>query len=604
MTRAPHTDTAPSRFSRALSGLEPGRSPSSPVDPNHLMSKDFQLLIGVALALSGLSCSHLRAPEIQVEGDTAVHSLRVSPTEQGPPTFTLHWEVSGLRSLPSGFEVYNAPEPLTETNMAGFLVATAQGTDRNHPVTLDPNSGIRYLVVKVVGGDSAGSALSRTLPLDTGSKLVYQAEGLGGRQLWVSNGGGTPAQITGDGENFNWTPGSRSLVYIDGGTGRPEISADLTWPSDLSFAQSEISLPDVVLPADWFSMRVSGDGLVAYRTTGVGDVALHVRDQSGTAVRVSGFGPDVRQFAWSPNGQELIYLQDGVGLNKHLYAVRANGSGRVRLNPDLGEDDYVLLADWSPTSRYIAFHVIDASASESGSLYLHDRETGRTDYIAHEAGHELSWSPNGSHLLFVTTIPVGTPPQFPSKPLTVAILEIGDENRVSTPLTRWEDLYGFAWSPDGMKTAFITDPGGTVDPRRIEVWDLFAKDMRPFLPFPIEEDVIQFRWSPDSKFIASVVHQTQAQLIRVHDLSDGFSAAPSSIWIGGRTIGPIAWSPLGGTLACVKFDGVQSNLFVVDGVSETLISIGLQANRAVVDFRWSDWAMPLRTWIYSTLVSK
>ena len=570
------------------------------------MRTDFRFLIGVTLASSLLSCNQLRSPAVQVEGDTAVRDLRVSPTEQGPPTFTLHWDVSGLRSPPSGFEVYNGSEPLTEANMAGYLVATAQGIDRNYPVTLDANSGIRYLAVRVQGGGSSGRALSQTLPVDTGSKLVYQAEGLGGRQLWVSNSGGPPEPVTGDGENFNWTPGSRSLVYVDGGTGRPEIYADPTWPSDLSFAQNEISLPDVVLPADWFSMRVSGEGLVAYRAPIVGVHALYVRDQRGKVTRISGFGPDVRQFSWSPDGQQLIYLQDGDGLNKHLYAVDADGSRRVRLNPDLGEDEYVFLADWSPTSRYVAFHVIDAAASESGSLYLHDRQVGRTEYIAHEATHELSWSPSGSHLLFVTTIPVGTPPNqvFPPKPLTVAILEIGDVHRLSTPLTRFEDLYSFSWSPDGTKAAFITDPDGTVEPRRIEIWDLLARDMRPILPFPDEEDVMRFRWSPDSKYIASVVHEIQAQLIRVHDLTTGSSIAPSSIWIGGRTIGPFAWSPFGDTLACVKFEGGRSNLFTADGVGETLLSVGLQQNRAVVDFRWSDWAMPLRTWIFSTLVSK
>jgi TolB protein len=93
------------------------------------------------------------------------------------------------------------------------------------------------------------------------------------------------------------------------------------------------------------------DNWIAHRGCYGPDCGLYLTHaDSGERRRLTSGGGD-GQPAWSPNGQQLIYISKDDG-NFELYRINRDGSGKVRLTNDPHSDG---LPVWSPRGDWIAF---------------------------------------------------------------------------------------------------------------------------------------------------------------------------------------------------------------------------------------------------------
>ena len=100
-------------------------------------------------------------------------------------------------------------------------------------------------------------------------------------------------------------------------------------------------------------------------------------------------------FAWSPDGRRIAYLEGSPSPAGAAYVVNADGTGKQRLTGPLMVD--LGLPSWSPDGRTIAF--------TGGSVIytVHADGTGLRN-LTHGPGHNLDpqWSPDGRRILFLS----------------------------------------------------------------------------------------------------------------------------------------------------------------------------------------------------------
>ena len=224
---------------------------------------------------------------------------------------------------------------------------------------------------------------ARPQPSPDGRRLVYWSTGLPGESstLWLAQADGTRARRIGDGVVAAWRPDSRVLAYsatdgihlmTAGGSNRIAVRARasaLGWSPDgktLAF--------------------VTRDALSLYR-------GGHV-----SALVSSGGGKEtILAFAWSPDGRVIAYsTRAGVfvvsvgGRRSKGRRVYGNGIGTPSCWSDVGPEAELA---FSPSGRLLAFN-LDGTP---GVLDTH----GWRARTFHDAGHDLSWAPDGRSLLLV-----------------------------------------------------------------------------------------------------------------------------------------------------------------------------------------------------------
>ena len=133
-----------------------------------------------------------------------------------------------------------------------------------------------------------------------------------------------------------------------------------------------------------------------------------------------------------------------------------------------------------------------------------------------------------------------------------------------------------AWSPDGRRIAFIS---GRAQGRRSQLFSMNAdsSDLRLLM-----DDVFQFAWAPDGAAIAALqgVGETPDKL--VVGRPDG--SAPRTIRRGAFNTGPFVWSPDGRRLAYIASVGRKQHLYVVPASGGAATDLGVVGGTA---FAWS-----------------
>lgn len=170
-------------------------------------------------------------------------------------------------------------------------------------------------------------------------------------------------------------------------------------------------------------------------------------------------------FAWSPNGDQLVYASRAPGARSPppgyatpgsfaLYVVRTNGSDERRL-PYFGYSyPSFLCPSWSPQGDRLSFaNLYDAvwtvrpDGTEPLRIFAGTLECAR-------------WSPNGRRIAFVTNRNVETFGEDPRFELYV----VNPDGNALTKLTNPPDSEGepLWWSPDGTRLAFVGIRGGVL----------------------------------------------------------------------------------------------------------------------------------------------
>jgi Tol biopolymer transport system component len=196
----------------------------------------------------------------------------------------------------------------------------------------------------------------------------------------------------------------------------------------------------------------------AYGHVGVFDLATTTTSRIATCKRsAEGSAVCDGRLERSPDGSRIA-----LGGYEGLVLVDPDGSNRMTL-ADFGDDrGWVGRPAWSPDGRTIAFSVQFFGATQAMSrLYLVDADGSNLRIILERPGHvgmrDPKWSPDGSRLAYMATVPLkpaGGIPQVwivdadgsdPSKLFVAGACCVGYGT-------------GLTWAPDGTEIAFVGRP--------------------------------------------------------------------------------------------------------------------------------------------------
>ncbi len=194
----------------------------------------------------------------------------------------------------------------------------------------------------------------------------------------------------------------------------------------------------------------SPDGVrLAFHSTDKTAPGIFVMDlESGKRWAVSTSARDSRPF-WSPDGEQVGFVRDAGSPTAVILAAPADGSGTPA---PLGGG---WSAAWSSTN-HLAFTGCDGTQRECG-IYVEDLSRGgRIRLTADKNDIGLAWSPDGSHVAYVSS-------HDGNWEIYTVRIEGGFVRRCTVNAA---DDGMPAWSPDGRQIAFVSNRDG--------VWSLYV----------------------------------------------------------------------------------------------------------------------------------
>jgi len=359
--------------------------------------------------------------------------------------------------------------------------------------------------------------------------LIVQPGGAGQAQA------GPPIGVTGD-RYPRWSPTGERIAFVSDRDAKPEIyiiDADGKGVRRLTTSPPGVSSSS---PA-W-----SPDGrLIAFVFGLASDTHIFVMNVDGTDQRllVSGrsSGP-----AWSPDGRKIAFLSDETS---GVSVIAPEGGQQVNISSGAltGRDALVDAASWSPDGKRLAFATWETKVSTTP---------------ADEGSATYSLTYKGVNLYFLNSRRFHIVDADGRHPRTLA----------NTVVTHGSSAlsYGPAWSPDGIRVAFVSALRGSPQIHTIK---------------PNGSDRVQLTsqgsnydpvWSPDGRRIAFVSDREGERHLFVMN-ADG--SGELSVTGSGEWDGP-TWSPDGRRIAYASKRGELWRLYSVnaDGTGETQLTEG------------------------------
>ena len=209
--------------------------------------------------------------------------------------------------------------------------------------------------------------------------------------------------------------------------------------------------PDSDLSSGIYTMASDGSDVIAvmdFRRGGVSpeDPLIYQRNDAGPV--------------WSPDGRKLAFvlteresLREGNRYREVLYTINADGSGLTRMFAGMDTPTGGIMGSpaWSPDGKSLAF--AHWSRDDGTKLYTIDPDGSGLRAMTDEAvsspksNADLSWSPDGSSLLF---------PLEGTKAVHVIKADGSDIRTIRAPgsdIPRFGGRFGTSWSPDGSRIA-------------------------------------------------------------------------------------------------------------------------------------------------------
>jgi len=340
--------------------------------------------------------------------------------------------------------------------------------------------------VSVPGGTpqtlAAGLPVFRGIAWNTDGNILFSA---GGRIMRVSENGGTPVPVADRGIHPTMLPDGRHYLFLGGGRGSPEGiyagSLDSKEQRKITEANSQAEFRPsghllflrgttlMAQPFDPAGLRTTGEafpvasdvgiqepsrtaafsvspnGLIVYKTGGVGRTALTWVDRSGKPSGVIDDANFYFDIDVAPNGKAVAATRlDLKTFQRSLWVTDLARGITSRLTEQ--SEDVVRGATWSPDSKRIAYW-------SPNQLYVRDATGSGNRESLGSSGGMPHWSPDGKTLVFA-----GLGGQTTG---SLWLLPVGGDHK---PVLYLEGQFAQpAFSPDGRWMAYVSAESGSLE---------------------------------------------------------------------------------------------------------------------------------------------
>jgi hypothetical protein len=340
-------------------------------------------------------------------------------------------------------------------------------------VSITPGSGS-------VGGQTVGGTTTRKVVNGTATfnDLTFSDEGTGFTLTFsaITAVGITPAISNA----FDVTNNSTFIYFSSNRTGSFEV-----WKmKDDGSQQAQVTTR--AMASDPTPAKNSVNGRVAFSDGPAGIQALYTMDGAGTSIRLVQTHSDAGQVSWSPDGLTIASRVAAGAPSFGLFTINGDGTNRQQLGG--GVQDYPSWSfdgsEISYTANYLAIKkiprgggavgedVVKVDTTDAGAGILRTALTDSFPGFNSDVGFipftygttfigQSAWSPDGMRIAFVV--------QVAGKSHIFAISNLGAGVIVTLTNKSTANDLSPTWSPDGTKIYFQSDRTGTM-----QIWSMNA----------------------------------------------------------------------------------------------------------------------------------
>jgi eukaryotic-like serine/threonine-protein kinase len=312
---------------------------------------------------------------------------------------------------------------------------------------------------------------------------------------------------------------------------------------------------------EWFP-SLSPDGRwIVYAGEGAGNRDIYLKSVGGqNPINLTKDSPaDDDQPSFSPDGERIAFRTTRAGGG--IFVMGRTGEGVRRVTR------FGFKPTWSPDGTHLAFVSENVEMNPQNSegrseLWVADVTTGATRRLDVPDAVLASWSPHGSRIAFTRRL-LGEP----GRPAQADVFTIpaggGDAIRVTTGVaTDWNP----AWSPDGRFLYFASDQGGSMNLWRIAIDEASGRTAGEAEPITTPATSLgHISVSGDGRGIAysSVIVTTNIQRVRLDPGAATVIGEPEWVTTGSRRWSSPDPSPDGRTVVFYSLVRPDGDLYIV-----------------------------------------
>jgi len=311
-----------------------------------------------------------------------------------------------------------------DNNITGYLWTKVSGpssylmdrSDSVHAQVTNATEGVYFFELLVT--DAAGLSDRDTVkiiverviqaPPCTDCGIVFVSDRDGNLEIYSCKSDGTDNRRLTNGPDDDtepaWSPGGSRIAFVSDRSG---VMLLYVMNADGSDVIQKTFTSSAVMSPSW-----SPDGRkIAYTTLSNGSMNIWIIDANVTGA-VPVLLRDITGFeafpSWSPDGQKIAFTGDQHAYDfvYDIWTINADGTNLVFLTNDLFDRLDFSSSRWSPDGGKLAVLIDDASGLARVGIMNPDGSALSTIVSGANPWTKLSWSPDGSRILY--TVPNGT----------------------------------------------------------------------------------------------------------------------------------------------------------------------------------------------------
>ncbi len=211
-----------------------------------------------------------------------------------------------------------------------------------------------------------------------------------------------------------------------------------------------------------------------------------------------------REVDWSPSGDAIAFASGRRG-DWHIYVSDPNGENPRRLTRHAGQDRR---PRFSPDGKHIAFLAARADAETGWDLWTIPARGGEARALSEEPFDEEDprWSPDGKRI--AVTLDAG---HHADRRIGIVTVETGELHR-PLPESFGGDAFGARWSPDGSHLVFVSE-----EPGRKSIFWVPPQGGVPQLVVTSDFELTEPVYSPDGRYLAYIENRDGDMKLKLHD---------------------------------------------------------------------------------------